>query len=222
MTVIATNVIALTVQKMFTTLPITLTRIPTCTSAVDNLNPQDFEYYDKDGFELNRAERKFYDAMKYPIDYPMLNHKCWQEPWLYLNDPKDILIMDHCMFLCRANYADAAAEQLTELKSTIPQAGYLLQTKQKWGFDFALDAISDDGDIYEVIHIEYDSYSYDEFSLKMYDFELTVHNTDWYKAARAIWSTQETWKPMTGFEQNNWKSRYLLKWDKAEYTEKSV
>ena len=222
MTVIATNVIALTVQKMFTTLPITLTRIPTCTSAVDNLNPQDFEYYDKDGFELNRAERKFYDAMKYPIDYPMLNHKCWQEPWLYLNDPKDILIMDHCMFLCRANYTDAAAEQLTELKPLIPQAGYLLQTKQKWGFDFALDAVSDDGEIYEVIHIEYDSYSYDEFALKMYDFELTVHNTDWHKAARAIWSTQETWKPMTGFEQNNWKSRYLLKWDKAEYTEKSV
>jgi hypothetical protein len=120
--VIATNVIALTVQKMFTTLPITLTRIPTCVNAVENLNPQDFEYYDKDGFELNRAERKFYDAMKYPIDYPMLNHKCWQEPWLYLNDPTGLLIMDHSMFLCRASYEDAAAEQLTEAWTIDPRS----------------------------------------------------------------------------------------------------
>ena len=207
---------------MFTTLPITLTRIPVCTNAVDNLDPKDFQYYDKDGFELNRAERKFYAAMDYPIQYPLLNHICWQEPWLYLDDPKGILINDHSMFLCRASYDGQAAEQLYTLKSTVPQAGYLLQTKKKWGFDFALDAVTEDGEIYEVIHIEYDSYDYDIFAEKIYNFETLVHSTDWYKAARVIWNTKETWSLLTGFEQNHWKANYLLGWQKSEYTEKSV
>lgn len=205
---------------MFTIHPITLTRTPTCTETVRGLTAEDFRYYDKDGFELNRAEQKFYGRMKYPIGYPILNHVCWQEPWIELNDPEGQLILDHSMFLCRASYEGKAAEQLTKLK--IPQASYLLQTKQKWGFDFALDAVAEDGTAYEVIHIEYDSYDYDIFANKMSNFEQLVFNTDWRKAARVIWNTRELWCHLSGFEQNHWKAHYLLGWQKAEYTEKSV
>lgn len=207
---------------MFTTLPITLTRDPVCTKAVKGLSAEDFNYYDKDGFELNLAEQKYYNAMKFPTDYPLLNHTCWQEPWVTLDDPTHQLIIDHSMFLCRANYDGAAAEQITKMKSKNPFADYLLQTKQKWGFDFALDAVSEDGTIYEVIHIEYDSYDYSIFSEKMYKFEQVIYETDWYRAARSIWNTRELWSHMTGFEQNHWKAQYLLGWQKSEYTEKSV
>ena len=222
MTATAMNVIVQTVKKMFSVLPITLTRAPTCTKTVRGLSADDFQYYDKDGFELNRAEQKYYRAMKFPVDYPILNHTCWQEPWITLKDPQGQLILDHSMFLCRANYEGAAAEQLHKLQGKIPQASYLLQTKRKWGFDFALDAVSEDGSAYEVIHIEYDSYDYDIFVAKLYSFEQLVQTTDWYKAARIIWNTRELWSHLTGFEQNHWKAQYLLGWQKAEYTEKSV
>ena len=158
--------------------------------------------------------------MKYPIGHPILNHVCWQEPWIELNDPEHQLILDHSMFLCRASYDGKAAEQLSKLK--IPQASYLLQTKRKWGFDFALDAVAEDGTAYEVIHIEYDSYDYDIFANKMNSFEELVFNTDWRRAARVIWNTRELWSHLSGFEQNHWKANYLLGWQKAEYTEKSV
>lgn len=220
MTAVVKVVTVQTVRKMFTILPITLTREPSCTKTVKGLTAEDFRYYDKDGFELNQAEQKYYRAMGYPIDYPILNHVCWQEPWIELNDPEGQLILDHSMFLCRANYAGKAAEQLTKLQ--IPQANYLLQTKQKWGFDFALDAVSDDGTAYEVIHIEYDNYDYNTFTERMYNFEQLILKTDWRKAARVIWNTRDQWTNLTGFEQNHWKANYLLGWQKSEYTEKSV
>ena len=205
---------------MFTKQTITLIENPECVNAAVDLQPEDFLYYDKDGFELNLAEQKFYSAMGYPITYPILNHCCWQEPWFTLNH--DRLTLDHCMFLCRASYGGVAAEQLQQVKSVSYLADYLLRTKQKWGFDFALDAVSTDGTAYEVLHIEYDNYNYLEFKHQLEKFERIVVSTDWVSAADSIWNTRELWTHLTGFEQNHWKAQYLLGWTKSEYTEKSV
>lgn len=199
----------------------TLMSNPLCNKKIENLDPIDFQYYDKDGFELTIAERKFYAAMKYPINNPILNHTCWQEPWFELEKDDLDLILDHSIFLCRCKFSDAAEEQLTSLKSTIPQADLLLRTKQKWGFDFALDAVRG-GQVFEVLHIEYDHYDYDHFKNRMINFEWTVRHTDWIDAADSIWATKDQWENLKGFDQNHWKAKYLLNWSKSEYTEKSV
>lgn len=207
---------------MFKRHQVTLMSNPSCNNVVDNIVADDFKFYDKDGFELNRAEQKFYSAMGYPINYPILNHCCWQEPWFELERNDLGLILDHSMFLCRCNYEGAASEQLKELKSTVPLADYLLRSKRKWGFDFALDAIADNGSVFEVIHIEYDHYDYDIFRNHMINFEWTVRHTDWVDCANQIWNVRDKWQPLQGFEQNHWKANYLINWTKAEYTEKAV
>ena len=195
---------------------------PVCIKNATDIETTDFNYYDKDGFELNIAERKFYSAMGFPINTPILNHTCWQEPWFELETDTLGLILDHSMFLCRCSYEKEAADQLRELKETNPLADYLLQTKRKWGFDFALDAVATDGTVYEVIHVEYDNYNYDAFRTRMINFEWTVRHTDWIDAAKRIWDHRDQWQPLQGFDQNHWKSRYLIDWNKSEYTEKAI
>jgi len=195
---------------------------PSCVKKIENLAAEDFRYYDKDGFELNFAEQKFYAAMGFPIWYDCLNHHCWQEPWFYLDDNLQGLILDHSLFLCRCNYEKEAAEQLKDLKPNIPTADLLLRTKRKWGFDFALDAVASDGTVYEVLHIEYDHYDYEQFKNKFIHFEWTVRHTDWQDVAKRIWEKKSEWENLRGFEQNNWKSNYLLGWCKSEFTEKSI
>ncbi len=206
---------------MFKRHQITLMSNPSCNKKIENLELKDFQYYDKDGFELNIAERKFYAAMKYPIDNPILNHTCWQEPWFELEKDNLNLILDHSMFLCRCKFTGEAEQQLDSLKLSIPQADLLLRTKQKWGFDFALDAVRS-GTVFEVLHIEYDHYDYDVFKNRMINFEWTVRHTDWRDAADRIWSVKDQWQGLQGFDQNHWKANYLLGWTKAEFTEKSV
>lgn len=195
---------------------------PSCTKHVDSLELQDFRYYDKDGFELNIAEQKFYSAMKYPINYPILNHHCWQEPWFELEDGVEGLILDHSIFLCRCSYEQAAEQQLKSLKELYPQADYLLRSKRKWGFDFALDAVSNCNTTFEVLHVEYDNYDYETFKNRMISFEYTVRHTDWRDAADRIWAHRDQWQHLQGFDQNHWKAEFLLGWQKAEYTEKTV
>lgn len=207
---------------MFRRHQITLMSNPTCNRRAEGLEVSDFQYYDKDGFELNLAERKFYSAMSFPIEKPILNHHCWQEPWFELERLDLNLILDHSMFLCRCSYDSDAEEQLKELKSTIPLADYLLRTRRKWGFDFALDAVTEQGTVYEVLHVEYDNYDYDEFKNRMICFEYTVRHTDWLDAAQKIWHQRDKWQNLTGFNQNHWKAEYLMGWQKAEYTEKTV
>lgn len=195
---------------------------PSCTKTVENLSSQDFRYYDKDGFELSIAEQKYYSAMGYPIQHHILNHCCWQEPWFELENNDLGLILDHSMFLCRCNYERDAAEQLKELQPSIPLADYLLRTKRKWGFDFALDGVADNGTVYEVLHVEYDHNDYEVFKNRMISFEYLVRHTDWQDAARRVWNQRDQWQGLIGFDQNHWKAEYLLGWNKAEYTEKAI
>lgn len=206
---------------MFKRHQIALTSNPTCNKAVNDLNKDDFLFYDKDGFELNVAERKFYHAMNFPIDNPILNHCCWQEPWFELEQTDQGLILDHSMFLCRCAYGGDALKQLESLKKSIPQADLLIKTKIKWGFDFALDAVVD-GNLFEVIHIEYDSNDYETFKNRMIQFDYLVRHNDWQDSAKRIWALKDKWQHLKGFDQNHWKAKFLINWDKAEYTEKSI
>jgi hypothetical protein len=192
-----------------------------CNREIDNYNSKDFLYYDKDGFELNSAEQKFYKVMGYPIDYPILNHVCWQEPWFELESQIKDFILDHSMTLCRCEYIGEAKQQLEHLKTSIPQAEFLLRTRKKWGYDFALDAIRE-GELFEVLHIEYDHNDYDKFVVSMINFEWFVRHTDWSDAADRIWTSRDQWKNLTGYKQNDWKANYLLGWNQAEYTEKNI
>lgn len=208
---------------MFKRLDTRLTSQTVCERAVDDLDLLDFCYYDKDGFELNLAEQKYYRAMEFPIDYPILNHTCWQEPWFVLeDDTNENLLLDHAMTLVRCSYGGAAREQIKTYTQKNPYALQLLNTRQKWGFDFALDALSYSGQIYEVVHIEYDHTDFDLFGLRLLHFEYVVRHTDWQDAANRIWALREQWQNLKGFEQNNWKAKYLLGWDRAEYIEKAV
>jgi len=206
---------------MFRRHQVTLMSNPICTK-VASLEAQDFFYYDKDGFELNQAEQKFYSAMGYPIHHPILNHTCWQQPWFELEQPNLGLILDHSIFLCRASYGGEAQEQLEQLKPTVPLADYLLRTRIKWGFDFALDSVSEDGTTFEVLHAEYDNYNYEHFKNRMLQFDYTVRHTDWRDAAHQIWQHRDQWQYLKGFEQNYWKAEFLLGWKRSEYTEKAI
>ncbi len=192
-----------------------------CLKAVDNLEPNDFQYYDKDGFELNIAEQKFYRAADHPIHHPILNHTCYQEPWFELERDDLGLILDHSLILHRCNYNGSALDQLRELQHTVPLAQQLIDTIPKWGFDFDLNAVAPDGTVYEVLHVEYDSRNYQTFKERMISFEYTVRHTDWIAVAKAVWDRRNEWQHLKGFEQNHWRAREILDWSKAEYLEKA-
>lgn len=194
---------------------------PYCVEVVNDLTEEDFRYFDKDGFELNVAEQKFYKAMKFPIHHPILNHTCWQEPWYEVEDPSSNLFLDHSMILHRCAYRDDARDQIEELTNTYPQAQFLLQMQPKWGYDFDLNAIRDNGELFEVLHVEIDDRNYGRFVEAKNKFEEIVEITDWNDVANQIWNNRQEWQCLSGFDQNDWKANYILGWKKSEFLQKA-
>lgn len=184
-----------------------------------DLHRFDFLYYDKDGFELNRAEQKYYQLMGYSLS-DCLNHRSYTVPWYTSTDSK--LIVDHSVILYRCGYRGDAERQLACLKKSIPQASLLLNTVPKWGFDFALDSIDEHGDLYEVIHIEYDTNIFSQFCSELNKITDRINTMDWHAAASSILQHQDQWQSLRGFAQNDWKAKHLLNWSRAEFTEKAI
>lgn len=206
---------------MFRRCDYTLHSDPVCDKPVLDLAPEDFLYYDKDGFELNLAEQKYYQASGHPLN-DCLNHLAYQQTWFVLTPDTVSLILDHCLILHRCRYDGEALRQLKTLRSDIPQADFLINTQSKWGMDLALDAIAEDGTLFEVLHIEHDSKDYRSFQDRLLALEYQIRHMDWYHAAAQVWTKRDSWQGLTGFEQNHWKAHFLLGWRQAEHTEKSL
>lgn len=193
---------------------------PVCGVAAQDLTPADFLYYDKDGFELNSAEQRYYQAQGLPLQ-SCLGHRCCQQTWFQMR-PTAGLFLDHSLVLQRARYVGEAREQLLAMRDRVPQADFIVRTQVKWGLDFALDAVSEGGTMFEVLHIEYDSRDYRRFLDRLQALEFHIRHTDWPHAAAQIWNHRDSWLNLRGFEQNHWKAHFLLGWSRAEYTEKSL
>jgi hypothetical protein len=134
----------------------------------------------------------------------------------------DKLFLDHSIVLHRCSYSGDAYNQLADLAKNIPQAQMLLQAKQKWGYDFDLNAVSPTGEVYEVLHIEYDSTDYEKFKDNLIYMEYLIRHTDWKAAAKKIWDNKDQWCSLKGFDQNHWKANFLIGWTKSESLEKVI
>lgn len=191
----------------------------TCLGEAHNVRRSDFNYYDKDGFELTVAERKFYQDNYFNLS-DCLNHWAFQTPWLELQPSLATgLHLDHCMLLHRCDFAEDALAQIKCYNH--PGAAFMAQTKPKWGFDFAMDHLDDTGDVVEVLHIELDDYDLNRINDKRLQTESWLTRQDWQDLAQQIRKHRDEWENLRGFAQNDWKAKYLMGWNRAEYTEKS-
>lgn len=204
---------------MLTRRPISVLSNLVCDRLCLDLHKKDFLYYDKDGFELNYAEQKYYTIMGHKLAH-CLNHETFAQTWYTSSDKR--LLLDHSLILYRCSYSGDARRQLESLKSCVPQTSLLLRTEAKWGFDFALDSIDTNGDVYEVLHIEYDNKNFEEFLTELNTIQERIDQIDWLDAAQTILREQGKWQCLQGFEQNDWKARRLLGWHRAESTQKTI
>lgn len=195
---------------------------PTCKAPVmqHKLLTQATNYFDKDGFELTQLEREYYWVNGYPVYNEILNHNAFQEAWMHLSNQPKGFILDHCTVLHRCNFTEDALQQLLSFKQQIPKLSYLLQCKQKWGLDLALDYF-DGEEIFEVIHIEQDFHTSEECTAYKENIEKFVLATDWENAAKRLIEKKDEWSSLVGFAQNDWKAKYFG-FPKAELTHKAL
>lgn len=179
------------------------------TSAVDMAMPSvaDLKYFDKDGFELTPVEAIFYQHNGIPLGHH-LRHTCSQIDWFKQDSVDRGAIVDHSMLLYRSGFEGDAREQVKEWAATHPVFIKLLHVKPKYGIDFDVDWIDEQGPV-ELFHLEWDHSDVIAVGAMKVKVEGWLMSMDWEDAARRLRAKKNEWQHLPAMDQNDWRARFF-------------
>ena len=109
----------------------------------------------------------------------------------------------------RKGYSGEALQQLTTWAGYRPQFHKLIAMRPKWGLDFSIDYCDKEGNVFELLHWEYDGFEYNEIADKKANMEEFLLNQDWDERAAEMLKRKDEWHSLGFFEQSEWKTRFF-------------
>jgi hypothetical protein len=143
------------------------------------LLPIEQEYYKVNGINLHRENVLAHESGQSQAWYARSNQ------WIRQTQKHPNLYLDHAIVVSRPKFEGQALEQIQEQAKTRRELIKLIHTKAKWGHDFCLDWIDDEG-VTEIIHWEWDFQSYEEYETHRKQMEDLIQNHDWTAHAHKI------------------------------------
>jgi hypothetical protein len=109
----------------------------------------------------------------------------------------------------RKAYAGPALEQLQYWSQTLPLLHKIIAMRPKWGLDFSMDYADREGNAFELLHWEWDSFNYNEIQDVKSQVEPILLNIDWADAAETLLARKSEWFGLDFFAQSDWKCKYF-------------
>jgi len=109
----------------------------------------------------------------------------------------------------RKGYSGDAFEQLNTWTNKLPLVHKMISMRPKWGLDFSMDYVDREGNCFEVLHWEWDSFSYDEIEAIRKEIEPIFLSIDWDDAGRDMLKKKSEWHDLDFFAQSDWKCNYF-------------
>jgi hypothetical protein len=170
----------------------------------------DFYMFDQTGYDLTTIERI----------YAQYNHAHLSEfgnsgrfslkfDWFKQDEQVEGAILNHSYLFERKAYKDTALEQLQMWTKIMPLCHKLIAIRAKWGLDFSMDYVSQAGDVFELLHWEYDGFNYNEIQDHKLNFEEKFTKFDWNDAGRSMLKRKDEWHHLEYFPQSEWKCKYF-------------
>ena len=185
----------------------------------DLLLYEHLDYFDRDGYELTVLERSIHNHFGITLGH-CLNHVSVCERWVHQTN-KCSIVLDHSLISHRFSYEGKARKQIEELCKKRPELRKLLAIKPKWGLDFSVDYI-DENNCFELVHIEYDSYEYDEIHTAASKLSSLIMNTDYKQLSLILINNKNKWSNLDSNNQSNYKSGIFGFGNKAFSLQKTI
>ena len=183
------------------TLPIDLDESIDLKSTIDT--------FDQNGFDLTDLEILYAKKMDLDIKKVRHTHFVLKDEWFTAEPTDRGCHINHAVIFERKGFADAAKEQMIELADKCPLLHKVLQIKPKWGLDFSVDYADAQGNVFEVLHWEWDTFDFEEIQQKKKQMDIFLLSQDWDKMAKQLLDRKEEWYKLGFFEQSDYKTQFF-------------
>lgn len=168
------------------------------------------EFFDQNGYDLTKLEQLYAVANgANTTRHRNSEHITLRQTWFEDDSPESGPHINHAVMFERKGYSGEALQQLTTWAGYRPQFHKLIAMRPKWGLDFSIDYADRDGNVFELLHWEYDGFEYNEIADKKAQMEEFLVNQDWTDRARVMIERKEEWHGLDFFEQSEWKTRFF-------------
>ena len=118
-------------------------------------------------------------------------------------------VLNHAYLFERKGYLGDAAVQLNGW-ATINNTLYKVSKyRPKWGIDFSMDWVDHLGNVFEILHFEFDGFNYNEIQNAKEQLESKFLSIDWEDAGKSLLARKSEWHHLGFFEQSDWKCNYF-------------
>ena len=85
----------------------------------------------------------------------------------------------------------------------------VLRIRPKWGLDFSIDWVDRDGNVFEIVHWEWDSFSFIEILHKKEDVQKLILKTDWEDVGKQLLRKKSEWHSLPFKQQSDYKCAFV-------------
>ncbi|HQV87868.1 MAG TPA: hypothetical protein PK714_01610, partial [Nitrosomonas sp.] len=165
--------------------------------------------FDQNGYDLTDLEQLYAEANLTPAHAHREHRHAVKAPWFTQPNRVEGAVLNHSLLFERKGYSGNALEQLEQWAQSNPLVYKIIKMRPKWGLDFSMDYADRAGNVFEVLHWEYDGFDYDEVAERKQQLEAKFAATDWDDAAACILKLKDQWHHLDFFAQSDWKCNYF-------------
>ena len=169
---------------------------------------------------LSLFDQNGYDLSLLEIEYSKVNlnlhsihrnytHTALKMPWFVQDEKLEGSVLNHSLLFERKGYQGEAYTQLVLWAEKNPLVWKVAKYRPKWGLDFSMDYSDKNGNVFEILHYEFDGFSYDEIQQRKIMLESILINIDWDWAAIQLLKRKDDWHSLDFFAQSLYKCNFF-------------
>lgn len=171
-----------------------------------NPNPADVDLFDQNGYDLTKVEQQFAGAN---VRLHREHRYSLKQSWITQDKKIEGAVLNHSLLFERKGYTGPALEDLTRWAQDLPLLHKVISIRPKWGIDFSMDYVDRKGNVFEVLHWEYDGFDYAQIQDQKTTHEQKFIAIDWDDAGTRLLKRKDEWYQLEFFDQSAWKCRYF-------------
>ncbi|ALQ51306.1 hypothetical protein [Nitrosomonas ureae] len=165
--------------------------------------------FDQNGYDLTDLEQRYAEVNCVLAKAHREHRRALKSPWFTQPERVEGAVLNHSLLFERKGYSGEALEQLEQWAQANPLVYKIIRMRPKWGLDFSMDYVDRAGNVFEVLHWEYDGFDFEEVETRKQQLEPKLAAIDWDDAAASILKLKDQWHHLDFFAQSDWKCNYF-------------